>query len=180
MGQLQQTIIFDSDITKKNVQHLIDVISQYTYVNLYFATNGGRLDMMNILIDFLNHRYEMNSIKVTLFDFVASAGTLLLVDYNGPIFVKDLRAFLFHAPDISLPSIRKDSFQKGIEKLLHKHNEEFYNHLANIGLSKTEINKIKSGEDIYYFAEDFHKLKVDFFVGEETITNHYVITKPNK
>lgn len=176
-NQLEHTIIFEGEITKKNVQNLIDYINSYSFVNLYFSTVGGRLDMMRILVDFLNHRYEKGTLKLTLYDFVASAGTLILVDYSGPIFVKDLRGFLFHAPDLTLNIVRKDKWQKAIEEQLHKHNEYFYEDIQKLGLTKSEINKIKQGEDIYIFEKDFSRIKRDLFVAEETLTNHYVIQK---
>jgi len=174
---IEHTIIFGSDITHKNVQELINNINNFQFVNLYFATNGGRVDMMEILIDFLNHRYEIGTLKLTLFDFVCSAGTLLLLDYQGPIFVKNLRGILFHAPDISLNTIRKDVFQKGIEEQLHVDNEYYYSQISKLGLTKSEIAKIKKGEDIYFFQKDLGRIKRDLFVGEETVTNQYIIGK---
>lgn len=177
MSQIQHTIIFDEEITKKNVQNLINTVNSYNYVNLYFSTAGGRLDMMEILIDFLNHRNSLQSLKLILFDLVSSAGTLLLTGYDGPIFVKDLRGFLFHAPDIQMPVIRKDEFQRGAEKLLHTYNNQYYDNLLKLGLTKSELKRIKDGDDIYVFPEDFHRLKVDLIVSEEQITSYQVISK---
>lgn len=179
-GQLEHTIVFSKNINEKNVQNLIDTINHYAFVNLYFSTNGGRLDCMGILTDFLNHRFENNSLKLTLFDFVASAGTLLLLDYEGPIYVKDLRGFLFHAPDILTNNVRKDKFQKNIEEQLVKDNDIFYERLLSLGLSKAEVKKIKEGDDVYVFRDELHRIKRDLFVAEETTTSHYVITKPSK
>lgn len=174
---VEHTIIFDGEVTKKRVQELIEYINQYSFVNLYFSTLGGRVDMMEILIDFLNHRYEKGTLKLILYDIVASAGTLLLVDYSGPIFLKNLRAFLFHAPDLSLNIVRKDKYQKAIEEQLHAHNESFYEDMQQLGLTKSDINKIKQGEDVFIFEKDFSRIKRDLFIAEETLTNHYIIQK---
>lgn len=180
MSQLEHTIIFENKLTTKTVQNLINTISQYHYVNLYFSTNGGRMDMANVLIDFLNQRYLNNSLKLTLFNFVSSAGTLLLLDYNGPIFVKDLRGFMFHSPDMALSTIRKDIYQRGVEDVMMEDNEAYFDRLMHLGLTKSEIKKIKEGEDVHFFRKDFHRLKVDLFIGEETSTTQYIITKPHK
>lgn len=178
--QLEHTIIFTDDIEEETVQDLIDKINQYAFVNLYFSTHGGYQDIMAILIDFLNHRYDNDSIKLTIFDFVASAGTDIFLDYEGPIYVKNLRALLFHAPDISANKIRKSKFQKNAEEQLFQDNEIYYKRLMSLGLSKAEIKKIKDGDDIYIFKDDLHRIKRDLFVAEETTTSHYVITKPSK
>ena len=82
------TVIFNSTITPDNVADLIDEMNQYSFVNLYFSTDGGNINEMNILIDFLNYRYKNDSLKLILYDFVASAGTLILFDYEGPIFLQ--------------------------------------------------------------------------------------------
>ena len=178
--QLEHTIIFSEEIWEDTVQDLINEISKYTYVNLYFSTGGGRLDCMGILIDFLNHRVKNASLKLTLFDFVCSAGTLILLDYEGQIFVKDLRGLLFHAPDMNTPAIRKDKITKRLEERLYQENELFYQRLLSLGLTKAEIKKISDGDDVLLFTEDLHRIKRDLFVAEETETTHYVITKPTK
>lgn len=180
MSQIQHTIIFEGEITRKNVQNLIDTMSNYAYVNLYFSTIGGRLDMMEILIDFLNHRNELGTVRVILYDIIASAGTFLLSKYNGPLFVKELRGFIFHTPDIELPTIRKNHWQKGVEKLLYEENEQFYVFLKDLGLTKSEITKIRAGEDILYFPKDFHKLNVDLVVEEFVQTTYAVVSKAVK
>ena len=43
MDKLEHTIIFNDEITHKKIQTLIEYVNTYEFVNLYFATNGGRL-----------------------------------------------------------------------------------------------------------------------------------------
>ena len=178
--QLEHTIIFTDDIEEGTVQDLIDKINQYAFVNLYFSTHGWYQDIMAILIDFLNHRFDNGSLKLTIFDFIASAGTDLLLDYEGPIYVKNLRALFFHAPDISANHIRKSKFQKNAEGQLFKDNEIYYERLLGLGLTKAEVKKIKDGDDIYIFKDELHRIKRDLYVSEEKITNHYIIAKSGK
>lgn len=177
---LEHTIIFENQISNKTVQNLINNINSYQFVNLYFSTNGGRVDSMKILVDFLNHRYAENSIKIILFNELVSAGTYMLIDYHGPLFIKDLRYFMFHAPDIRLNTIRNDAYDKKIKEMLDQHNEIYYEDIASLGLTKAEIKKIKEGGDIYIYQEDFSRIKRQLFLGEENIINYQVLVKPSK
>lgn len=159
MDKLEHTIIFNDEITHKKIQTLIEYINTYEFVNLYFATNGGRLDIMSILIDFLNYRNKLKSIRVILFDFIGSAGSLILTQYKGTVYTSGLRAIMLHAPDISANIIRKDTFQKGMEQLLEDTNNLYYKDLIKLGVTDDEIAQIKKGDDIYLFKKDILKLK---------------------
>mgnify|MGYP006870481182 CR=1 FL=1 len=159
MDKIEHTIIFNDEITHKKIQTLIEYINAYEFVNLYFATNGGRLDIMSILVDFLNYRNKLNSIRVILFDYIGSAGTLILTKYKGTVYTSGLRAIMLHAPDISANIIRKDDFQKGMEQLLEDTNNLYFKDLLKIGITNDEIAKIKKGDDVYLFKKDITKLK---------------------
>ncbi len=174
---LEHTIIFENQISHKSVQGLINNINQYAFVNLYFSTNGGRVDSMKILVDFLNHRYDENSIKITLFNELVSAGSYMLIDYKGPLFIKDLRYFMFHAPDITLNTIRNSDYEKKIKQMLDAHNEVYYEDIADLGLSKVELKKIREGGDVYIYQDEFHRIKRQLFLGEEQITNYQLLVK---
>ena len=159
MDKLEHTIIFNDEITHKKIQTLIEYINAYEFVNLYFATNGGRLDIMSILVDFLNYRNKLQSIRVILFDYIASAGTLILTQYKGTVYTRGLRAIMLHSPDISANIIRKDDFQKGMEQLLEDTNNLYFKDLLKIGITNEVIDKIKKGDDVYLFKKDIAKLK---------------------
>lgn len=170
------TVIFNSTITPDNVADLIDEMNQYPFVNLYFSTDGGNINEMNILIDFLNYRYKNDSLKLILYDFVASAGTLILFDYDGPIFLqKYFRGFMFHAPDITIGTIRQGVFGAKSKELLTIMNNDIYAQCLAIGLTKSDIEKMKKGEDVYVWYDNIHKLKRQFFNGEELIKQYKLI-----
>lgn len=169
----QHTIIFNSTINAETVQDVIAESNQYQFVNFYFATDGGNINETNILIDFLNYRYAEGSLKLTLYDFVASAGTLILLDYDGPIFLqKYFRGFMFHAPDITVGTIRPGIFGKKSKELLDVMNDDLYKKYMDLGLTKSDIQKIKNGEDVYVWFNELSKLKINFFSGEEIIKNY--------
>lgn len=167
------TVIFNSTITSDTVADVIDEINQFQFVNLYFSTDGGAINDMNILIDFLNYRYRADSLKLIFYDFVASAGTLMLLDYDGPIFLqKYFRGFMFHAPDITINTIRKGVFAEKSKELLDAMNEDIYNQYQKIGLTKADVAKMKKGEDVYVWYDELSKLKRQFFSAEEVIKQY--------
>lgn len=176
MGNFEHTVIFNSTITTDTVADLIDEMNQYPFVNLYFSTDGGMLNEMNILIDFLNYRHSLDSVKLTLYDFVASAGTLVLFDYDGPIFLqKYFRGFMFHAPDLTMGTIRQGVFGAKSKELLDVMNEDIYQSYKNIGLTKADIEKIKKGEDVYVWYDNLSKLKRQLFSDEYTVKQYKLV-----
>lgn len=179
MEQFEHTIIFDEEISIDSIQALIDEMSTRNFVNLYFSTVGGHVAEMNTLIDYLNYRHKVNSIRVFLDKYVTSAGTLLLLNYDGPLFVtKDFYAFMFHMPDISFYGTRKTGYEDGARRILNIRNNKYISDLKNLGLSTKQIKDIEDGKDVYIFADEIYKLKRTFFTGvEEEVTHHYTTFK---
>jgi hypothetical protein len=170
------TIIFKDEIDIESVQDLIDQISQYEYVNLYFSTNGGYISEMMILINYLNERYKLNSIKVTLYDDVISAGTLLLTSYEGPLFISPMfRFFQFHAPDVLLPVTRREVSGKIILQLLEEANKEYFTELKSLGLNKKELSIVEGGGDVFINKNELSRIKRQLFSEEETIIQYKLI-----
>ena len=169
-------IIFKDEIDLESVQDLIDRLSMYEYAHLYFSTNGGYISEMMILINYLNERVRANSIKVTLYDDVISAGTLLLVYYDGPIFISPMfRFFQFHAPDVMLPVTRKEVSGKIILQLLEEANKEFFSELKSLGLNKKEMTIVEGGGDVYITRNELSRIKKNLFAEEETIIQYKLI-----
>jgi hypothetical protein len=170
------TIIFKDEIDLESVQDLIDRLSQCDYVNLYFSTNGGYISEMLILINYLNERFRANSIKVILYDDVISAGTLLLTNYEGPLFISPMfRFFQFHAPDVMLPVTRREVSGKIILQLLEESNKEYFSELKSLGLSKKEMAIVEGGGDVHINKNELGRIKRQLFAEEETITQYKLI-----
>ena len=165
---MHHTIIFNSTINAQTVQEIINEISQFPFVNFYFSTDGGNLNEMNILVDYLNYRHSENTLKLVLYDFVASAGTMILLDYEGPIYIqKYFRGFMFHAPDITVGTVRPGVFGKKSKELLDLMNEELYTRYMEIGLTKSDITRIRNGEDVYVWFNELGKIKKKLIESEE-------------
>ena len=173
---MQQTLIFNDVINAETVQDLILDCNQYDFVNLYFSTEGGNLNETNILIDFLNYRHNADSIKLTMYDIVASAGTLVLLDYDGPIFLqKYFRAFMFHAPDITVGTTRPGVMGEKSKELLQVMNDDLYSRYLELGLTKLDIAKMKKGEDVYIWFNELGKIKRQLFSTEQVIKQYKLI-----
>lgn len=179
MEQFQHTIIFDDEINVDSVQELIDDMSTRSFVNLYFSTNGGYIAEMYALIDYLNYRYKVGTLKLFLDKYVVSAGTILLLEYEGPIFItRDFYGFMFHMPDISLYGTRKSGYEDGARRILAVRNNKYINDLSNLGLTSKQIKDIRDGKDVYIFVDEIHKLKRQLFSSvEEEITQNYTTFK---
>lgn len=176
MEQFEHTVIFNEEINHETVQDLIDKLSSHNFVNLYFSTDGGQLSDMEVLIEYLNYRHATTSLRLHLNGYVASAGVLMLTHYTGPIFIgKSFYAFVFHAPDITINTIRKTGFEDGAKKVLGARNRKFFQDWKNIGLTTKEIKDIEEGKDIYIFAYDLGRIKRPLFSGvEEEVTQTYL------
>lgn len=161
---MEHTIIFSDEISEESVQGLIDEISKYEFVNLYFCTDGGCIFSMRILVDFLNYRNSLGSLKLILNRRIASAGTYLLTDYEGDLYVRDLYYIIFHAADVNLPKVRRYDHQNSFEKSIEDFNEEYFSKFLLLGLTKADISKMRGGKDIFISRENFNKLKVEFIV----------------
>jgi len=173
---IEHTIMFDEEINEESVQNLINEMSQYSFVNLYFSTEGGLIHVMRALVDYLNRRSTPGntSVRVYLNLVCISAGTLLLTDYIGQLYMtSDFRYFWFHAPDVRTFNIRKEAGSEKLLKFLHEDNEEFYSKLLKVGLTNAEIQSIRDGDDVYIFRDDLKRLTRKFASDEEIETSTY-------
>lgn len=154
------TIMYSGEITQENIQNLINEISEHRKVNLYFSTDGGFITAMDCLIDHLNYLHKLGRIVVYVVDYCASAGAKLLTDYEGPIIVtKGFKYFMFHLPDLIMPTFRQTPDDKRVLKMLKQGNEEFCKELASIGISKPNVAKIRRGQDVFLYRDQLSSLK---------------------
>ena len=165
---LEHSIIFNQEIYPDTVQELMDRMTQYPIVNLHFCTEGGEIDTMDILVSYLNRRFDQGNIRIYLNNYCASAGTLLLTDYIGPLYIQPtFRYFYFHAPDFMSYRVRKIMNEDKLRGLLLAYNESYYSKLHNVvGLTRKQIDTIRKGDELYIFADELGKLKTTFITDE--------------
>lgn len=185
MEQFEHTIIFENGIDQNTVQNLIDNMSSRSFVNLYFSTEGGYVADMKTLVDYLNYRFQIGTLRLYLDKYVCSAGTWLLLDYEGPIFVSNgFYGFMFHLPsidsynDIGFLKAKDPVYRKGEQRVLETRNNKYVTDLKNLGLSTKQIREINDNKEVYVFVDEIHKLKRQFYYSvEEEVTQHYTTFK---
>jgi len=152
---------FEDNITKESVQELIDHLYGCPQVDLYFSTHGGEMTAMKILIKFLNNHPDIN---VYLTDMIASAGTFLLTDFTGNLFLDEgLEAILFHLGDRAVEGqFRKTTFNTQIlYDQLQEENNKYVAKYKELGLNTKEIKRIIEGDDVILYRKDFDRLKLN-------------------
>lgn len=152
---------FDEPINTETVNNLVDKLQELKgSVNLYFSTEGGYKTNMIFLVDYLNSRKD--DITITLTDIVASAGTMILTDFNGKIKLgASLDYILFHCFDRETYNIRnyevistKILIQQDIES-----NKIFAKKLKDRNiLTSQQIKKVLKGKDVVLYRKDFNQL----------------------
>ncbi len=173
---IEHTIIFDDRIDEESIQALMNEMSQYQFVNLYFSTEGGHVHVMRTFVDYLNRRSNPGdvSVRVYLNLVCISAGTFLLTDYIGQLYMTvDFRYFQFHAPDVQSYTIRKETGTEKMLRFLHEDNEQYYTKLLELGLTDDEIQSIRVGGDVYIYRDDLKRLNRKFAADEEVETVVY-------
>ena len=152
---------FDNEITTETIQELIGILSAVPSVDLFFATPGGELSAMKVLLHFINQHPD---IKIYLTSYIASAGTFLLVDCDKEVYLtEELDWILFHMGDREFGGkFRKQHLNMD---MLYEQTKEMNNQYADkfkrLGLTPKEIKEYLKGEDVVLYKKDFSRLKVN-------------------
>lgn len=154
----RHTMLFDDEIHMESVNELINTLSQHEYVDLFVSTPGGAVHAMDVLIHYLNSRkYE---IRIFLTLGVASAGTLLLTDFEGEIhFTENLTYLMIHKVDfLSYRNRREGETVKNLQRDVERMNKQLLRKYKAVGFSKKHLDKFKAGKDVYIYSKSFKKL----------------------
>jgi ATP-dependent protease ClpP protease subunit len=152
---------FEDEIDPETVQDLIDKLTDYRAIDLFFTTVGGNPHAMRILLHFINNHPD---IKVYLTGYIASAGTFLLFECNKEIILcEDLDWILFHLGDRSIEgSFRKTTLDYTIlTEQLKEQNNKWVSKYKEVGLNPKEIKRILEGDDVVLYRKDFDRLIIN-------------------
>lgn len=152
---------FEDEINSETVQELIDRLTDYRAIDLFFTTVGGNAHSMRILLHFINNHPD---IKVYLTGYIASAGTFLMIECNKEIILcEDLDWILFHLGDRTIEgSFRKTTLDYTIlTEQLKEQNNEWVSKYKELGLNPKEIKRILEGDDVVLYRKDFDRLKIN-------------------
>ncbi len=161
-SEARHTQIFDEDINVDSVQKLINELNNYSKIDLFFSTVGGQLTAMEALIHYLNSRKE--DIAIYLTEEICSAGTFLLTDFEGELYLSEnLDFILFHMGDRLMYSNRKSGAvsKKELMKQLKAINKTLTAKFEKLGLTPQEVKKFKQGYDVILYRKDFHRLNIN-------------------
>ena len=148
---------FADGIDSNTVNELIDVLHQHEKVDLFFATPGGDISAMKVLIHYMESHPDL---MLYLTVQICSAGTLLITDYSGPIVLhEELDYFMFHVPDIDMFTTRSNGFdKKQLERIIKTNAYHESMKLTLLGFPDKEVKKFLKGQDIYLYKIDFGRL----------------------
>lgn len=167
----QKSVLYFNDyFEKKPIYELINNIESirqvgsYSTIDLYFTSNGGYIDSLFVLADYLNNIEDIE-INFIVNGMVASCGfnILVLID-NEHIHLNfnDFCTGLIHFADNAISSrAQKNSdadryvLEKFAQKELDRLNDWFKTEiLPFLGLSKTDLKKLEEGHDVMLTREE--------------------------
>lgn len=155
---------FSDDITVESVNTLVEKLQVINgEIELWFSTSGGDTSAMLFLISFLNSRKD--DITIVLTNKLYSAGTHILIDFEGKVLIKDLEVVLFHIADRETYAFREDSYVTN-QKILSKQDKEYNiksaEKIKKRGLlTDKQLKNFLKGKDIVLYQDTFSKWKIN-------------------
>lgn len=166
-----RTIIFNDEISKKTVKHLISEIEgkdglvkqqnvdnekktehKKIQIKIYFTTAGGSISEAKILIDYINKLPKNYEIELIASAEISSSGfDIFFRTKCKKRIIKDTVSVLHLAQTWfrSNEMLNKRSADVFIHKELKKANERDLKFYLAIGIKPEEIKRMKTGKDIY-------------------------------
>lgn len=151
---------FKNEISEETINSLISVLSSTDdKIELWFTTNGGCTSSMEFLIEYLN--LNKNRIKITLSNRVLSAGTFILLDFEGDIKIKNLDFVTFHLADRESYTLRKDKHLKKLSKMDWEYNLKIAEKIKNKNLlNEKQLKKLLKGKDVTIYKKQIEEWKI--------------------
>lgn len=175
----QKSVLYFNDyFEKKPIYELINNIEMirqvgsYSTIDLYFTSNGGYIDSLFVLADYLNNIEDIE-INFIVTGMVASCGfnILVLID-NEHIHLNfnDFCTGLIHFADNIISSRAQQSSEADryvIEKFakaeLDRLNNWFKSEiLPYLGLSKTDLKHLEEGKDVLLTKEELEEAVANY------------------
>ena len=186
-------LVFDNEFRSESIARLIYDIENfrqnpsYNRMDLYFSSNGGCLQSMYRMVDYLNN-IENFEINIIVDGEVASAGfymIFLLENENVGVVFTETSYGMIHLGDTYVsargqldkrPS--KFSFEKFKKEDIELLNKKFVDLIDELSLSKEEKNHIMNGQDFFLSKDRLEKVYEDYqdkkYFEDEATINSYI------
>lgn len=148
------TVTFNTEINRETVpqfiEHIDKLAKETEKLRIYFCSNGGEFQSMQILLDYVNTArtkielvgYGQLTSAAFIFFFKATCDKILLEDTYSIIHVGSMR--MEHRE-----LLNKNSIDTYLKKDLNRLNDEMLEFMGDVGISGGDIKKMKNGHDVY-------------------------------
>lgn len=149
---------FEDKINIESVRELIQVLSQYQKIDLFFTTEGGESVSTKVLLHYLNSR--KSDIDLYFTDYLISSGVLVLMGFEGKKTLTDeLDYIVIHNIDrLMLHNREQTVLTKALKLHLKETNKSLAKNLSRLGLTDKEVKAFSSGKDVLLLQKDFNRL----------------------
>lgn len=159
-------LIYDRDINIDNVAEFVDEIAQLPLeetetINLYFQSNGGEVCLIEYFVNTLNTLADKHDLTIYTGNEIFSAALKILLDFKGKVVISPLTLFMTHEAYITHSSSEVKN-TKSIVHIINNNMREVdkeYLELLPLVFSDRQVKDYKLGKEIYFFKQDFLKLK---------------------
>lgn len=160
-------VLFDYDFTTTGVMHFINDMERirqldgYSKVKIYYRSNGGDVDALVMMADYLNNFNK--EVDLIVIGMVCSCGFYLLPMISNPlvnIVLTPTSCGMLHLVDIILFSRELLSNNKNKESVFNRRRSDdlnewlLNNYATKLGLTESDLEAIRSGEDVYLNREE--------------------------
>lgn len=160
-------VLFDYDFTTTDVMHFINDMERirqldgYSKVKIYYRSNGGDADALVMMADYLNNFNK--EVDLIVIGMVCSCGFYLLPMISNPlvnIVLTPTSCGMLHLVDIILFSRELLSNNKNKESVFNRRRSDdlnewlLNNYATKLGLTESDLEAIRSGEDVYLNREE--------------------------
>jgi ATP-dependent protease ClpP protease subunit len=167
---------FDDAFTKESIIGLINDIEQfrqggYTGLDLYFQSNGGDVDYLFTLADYINTLPEGFDLTILPNGMCASAGfyIMLMVERANIVFLKPaygmihlascyINSYALYNNDKTTHDYSK--FRLDNIKELNDFIKEEY--IKNLDVAEDDLKQILEGKELYFSNEEFEKVVISY------------------
>lgn len=155
-------VLFDYDFSTTDVMQFINDMERirqldgYSKVKIYYRSNGGDVDALVMMADYLNNFNK--EVDLIVIGMVCSCGFYLLPMISNPlvnIILTPTSCGMLHLVDIILFSRELLSNNKNKESVFNRRRSDdlnewlLNNYATKLGLTESDLEAIRSGEDVY-------------------------------